>query len=117
VSQWDLTDGVVWGGRPVAHQIVDVAPRQQLVVTGTISGTESVTAGGAVSYRCHLDDGTGRISLVFLGRRRVPGLTVGTRCRVEGTVQDRRGRLELWNPLYRIEAPPPGVAPNAAVRR
>jgi hypothetical protein len=51
-----------------------------------------------------LDDGTGRLTLMFSGVRSVPGMTAGVRCTVEGTtLPDERG-LALWNPLYRFES-------------
>jgi hypothetical protein len=56
----------------------------------------------ALGYRCVLDDGTGRIDLLFVGRYRVPGLVPGARCHVEGTARLDHGRLTLWNPLYRL---------------
>ena len=34
---------------------------------------------------------------------RVPGLTTGARCTVEGTVRMKGGRPVIWNPLYRLE--------------
>ena len=59
---------------------------------------------GIISYFCLLDDGAGEIGLLFLGRRGVAGMVVGTRCTVEGTARIEGGRLVGWNPFYRIEA-------------
>ncbi len=47
-----------------------------------------------------LDDGTGTIVLRWVGRDRVPGVTVGASLAVEGTVLADRGRRVLLNPLY-----------------
>jgi len=59
----------------------------------------------SLGYRCVLDDGTGRIDLLFLGRHRVPGLISVPDAHVEGTARMDRGRLTMWNPLYLLEAP------------
>ena len=86
---------------PAIAQAGDAAP----VWTGTICQAGPITVGGTPSYRLVVDDGTGRITVVFIGRRAVPGLVDGTRCSVEGTAQRARGRLEVWNPHYRVEGP------------
>ncbi len=99
-----FTDSACWGGRPVARTIADAVPRGRVVVTGVIYSTQVSKEHGTDSYECLMDDGTGEIGLLFLGRRRVAGMMVGTRCTVEGTARMQGGRLLVWNPLYRIEA-------------
>ncbi len=54
-------------------------------------------------FRCVLDDGTGQVDLLFLGRRSISGLVVGAHCHDEGTARMERGRLTVWNPLYELE--------------
>ena len=49
-----------------------------------------------------LDDGTAAVSVVFLGRRRLAGVRVGTRMVVEGTVGLHRNRLSVLNPTYEL---------------
>ena len=49
-----------------------------------------------------LDDGTAGISVVFLGRRRMAGVEVGTRMVIEGTVGLHRNRLAVLNPTYEL---------------
>lgn len=104
MTHGDFTDTGSWGGRPVAHKISEAASRGRLVVTGVICAERVVAVSGSRSYECTLDDGTGRITLVFLGRRGIPGFMPGTRCTVEGTARLEGGRLTVWNPRYRIEA-------------
>jgi len=92
-----------WGGRPVARRIVDAAPRRRAVVTGTVVGVEVRRWRQVPSYTAQLDDGTGRLTLVFTGARPVPGMVEGARCTVEATVLADGGELVVWNPLYRFE--------------
>ena len=103
MSSDEFTDSDWWGGRPVARKIAEAVPRGRVVVTGVIYSTEVTQQHGAPSYECLMDDGTGEIGLLFLGRRSVAGIVVGTRCTVEGTARIEGGRLVVWNPLYRIE--------------
>lgn len=103
MSSDQFTDSDWWGGRPVARKIAQAVPRGRVVVTGVIYSTEVTKQRGTPSYECLMDDGTAEIGLLFLGRRSVAGIVVGTRCTVEGTARMEGGRLVVWNPLYRIE--------------
>ena len=104
-SWWEFTEAASWGGRPVARRAVEAAPRMRVVATGVIYSTCVTQDHGTPCYECLLDDGSGELGLVFLGRRSVAGLEVGVRCTVEGTARVDRGRLVVWNPIYRIEPP------------
>ena len=103
MSSTEFTSASEWGGRPVARVIADARPRGRIVVTGTVVEVATVRVGHASSYRCLLDDGSGQIGLLFIGRNTIPGLAVGTRCTVEGTVRREANCLVVWNPLYRLE--------------
>jgi RecG-like helicase len=103
VSSTEFTSASEWGGRPVARVIADARPRGRIVVTGTVVEVATIRVGHVISYRCLLDDGTGQVGLLFIGRNAIPGLVVGTRCTVEGTVRREDNGLVVWNPLYRLE--------------
>lgn len=105
MSTFDFTQAHRWGGRPVAVTVRDAEPRGRVVVTGTILDLDVVDRGGVASLLGRLDDGTGQIDLLFLGRVDVAGLGKGIRCTVEGTARMGGGRLVIWNPLYRLEPP------------
>jgi hypothetical protein len=74
------------------------------MATGTICDSDVTDIGGSRSGSYTLDDGTGKIEPVFLGRPSVAGLQRGTRCTIEGTARLDHGELVIWNPLYRMEA-------------
>lgn len=103
VSSHEFTEAECWDGRPVARKIAVAVPRGLVVVTGVISSAHETSVHGTASYECLIDDGTGELGLLFLGRRSVAGMETGTRCTVEGTARMEGGRLVVWNPLYRIE--------------
>jgi RecG-like helicase len=106
VSSWDFTAPGSWGGRPIAGELGAARPRQRILVTGTIRALRTITrnANGSPALYCLFEDETGEVELVFLGRSAVPGLSVGTRLTVEGTLGREGGRLVCLNPRYRIEA-------------
>ncbi len=58
--------------------------------------------GSRRSVEVDLWDGTGGITLVFYGRRAIPGLAAGCRLIAEGMVGERMGRLAIANPVYRL---------------
>jgi len=73
------------------------------VVTGLIVDVDRVFVGRSASSRFVLDDGTGQVELVFLGRPDVAGFSLGSCLTVEGTVRIEDSRLVIWDPLYRME--------------
>jgi hypothetical protein len=54
------------------------------------------------SLELTLVDGTGGITVVFLGRRRIGGIVLGGLLVVEGTVAETRNQLALLNPTYQL---------------
>jgi hypothetical protein len=59
---------------------------------------------GTCALECTLGDDTSGISVLFLGRRTIAGIAIGTRMTVEGMVVDHHGRLAIMNPVYEINA-------------
>ncbi|MGZ4677301.1 MAG: OB-fold nucleic acid binding domain-containing protein [Acidimicrobiia bacterium] len=88
-------------GRSVA--IAEVRWRDLTTVEGTVRSlrTRPWTEGSA-SLECTILDATGGIELVFLGRRRIPGIALGTRIRATGRVGAHHDRLSLLNPVYEL---------------
>jgi len=95
-SAWDRR-------RPIARSIIEVRVRQSLWVTGTVGETTSTTFFGRPALRCQLDDGSGRIGLLFLGRSRVAGIEDGRRCTIKGTARGSGAGLVVGNPQFQIE--------------
>ena len=114
MSPGDFTEADSWGGRPVAHKISEATPRGRLVVSGVIGETAVSADHGSPSLCCTLDDGTGEIGLLFVGRRQVAGVVTGARCTVEGTARMEGGRLVVWNPVYVLD--PVGLDHPGAVK-
>jgi hypothetical protein len=53
-----------------------------------------------------LYDGTGVVTLVFLGRRHIPGIEPGRQLTARGRLALRDDRKVIYNPYYELEAPP-----------
>ena len=84
--------------------IADVEWRHRVHVTGTVSALRVQPVSGTCNLECTLVDDTGGISVLFLGRRTIPGIEIGSVLTVEGMVVDHHGRLAILNPVYDIGA-------------
>ena len=82
--------------------IADVRYRDRVRVSGRVRSLRVVPQHAAPVLELVLDDGTAALSVVFLGRRRLAGVEVGTRMVVEGTVGLHRHRLAMLNPAYEL---------------
>lgn len=85
----------------------DAEERQVVRVAGIVNRIKVRPRDGVAAFEATLQDGTGEVRAVWLGRRNVPGLTLGARLIVEGRLgRDQKGRLQLMNPVYEFEAAP-----------
>lgn len=90
--------------QPIAHSIEHSVPRSRLVTTGKILEVETLGAQDCFTYRCLFSDESGRLDLLFVGRKRVPGLEVGALCTIEGVVGRHHGKPSIINPFYKLLA-------------
>jgi uncharacterized membrane protein len=90
--------------------IASVSHRQHVRIGGRIHALRVQPRAGVATLECTLVDPTGAMTVVFLGRRRVPGIAVGTRLVVDGVVGEHHGHEAILNPTYEIlggGTPPP----------
>jgi hypothetical protein len=52
-------------------------------------------------------DGTGSVTLIWLGRRDIPGIQPGRRLIVRGRITRIHGERAIYNPVYQLR--PPGA--------
>ena len=87
---------------PGTTRIIDAHWRQHVTVAGKVRSLRVAPQHDAPTLELVLVDGTGAISVVFLGRRSVAGIDVGSRMVIEGTVGVHKARLAVLNPTYRL---------------
>jgi hypothetical protein len=80
--------------------IADSGDRERVLLRGTLSSVMLRPRGGVPALEAELDDGSGRLSLIWLGRRRIAGIAPGRRIQVEGRIGVQDGERVLWNPRY-----------------
>jgi hypothetical protein len=88
--------------------IAEVRFRQRVTVEGRVRSLRVQPLAAAPSIEAVLVDDSGALSAVFFGRRSIPGVSVGSRMRVEGMAGESRGRLALLNPTYELLGPASG---------
>lgn len=89
------------GQRPIdATAIETVAPRDRVVVAGRVREVRVDEAGPR--FEVALDDGTGSLWLIFLGRRAVDGVVPGSLLKASGRTCEVEGELAIYNPRYEL---------------
>jgi amino acid transporter len=80
--------------------------RRPARLAGRIRSVRVQPLAGVASLEVTVADASGSILVVFVGRRRVPGIKPGARLIVESVVGEHGGRLALLNPIYELVAAP-----------
>ena len=76
--------------------------RQRVRIAGRVKSVRTQPRAGTANLECVLADGTGKILLVFQGRRQIAGIQPGARLVVEGMVGDWARRQAILNPAYEL---------------
>jgi hypothetical protein len=99
----DSFEKVAFGGKTGATTpIGQVEWRQRVRIAGRIKSVRTQPRAGTANLECVLADGTGKILLVFQGRRQIAGIEPGARLVVEGMVGDWSRRQAILNPAYEL---------------
>ena len=89
---------VKMGGTPVA----ELPLRSRATVCGTLRSVTLRPRGGVPALVAELYDGTGTVSLVWLGRRQIGGIEPGRRIKVSGLITEAAGYRVIYNPRYEL---------------
>jgi RecG-like helicase len=84
--------------------IIDASWRRRVTIAGRVRSMRVAPQHDSPTLELVLVDDTGAISVVFLGRRSLAGVQVGTAMTVEGMVGIHKARLAILNPAYRLLA-------------
>ncbi len=79
--------------------------RRPVQIAGEIRSVRIVPRAGAASFEASVHDGRGTVTAVFLGRRKIAGLSPGRRVLLEGVVTGHgRSSAEclMYNPVYQL---------------
>jgi amino acid transporter len=87
-----------------AKLIADCGDREMADVAGTLRTVTLRPRGTSLTMEADLWDGTGSITLVWLGRRDIPGIRPGRRIVVHGRITRIKGDLTIYNPVYELRS-------------
>jgi hypothetical protein len=79
-----------------------LVPRHPVKVGGEVRSIRIVPRAGAPALEVTVSDGRGSVVAVFLGRRKIAGLTPGRRIALEGVVARDGARSLITNPAYEL---------------
>lgn len=82
--------------------IAEAGDRARVEVQGSIRTVTLRPRGGVPALEAELYDGSGLLTLVFLGRRRIAGIEPGRQMKVVGRVGGRVGQRIMFNPRYEL---------------
>jgi ferric-dicitrate binding protein FerR (iron transport regulator) len=85
-----------------ALAIADAPEREHVVVNGVLRTVTLRPRGGVPALEAELDDGSGVITVVWLGRRRIAGIAPGRAIEVEGRIGAHEGIRVMYNPRYEL---------------
>jgi hypothetical protein len=86
-----------------AKPIGDCGDREVADIAGVLRSVTHRPRGPSLTMEADLWDGTGNITLVWLGRRNIPGIYPGRRIVVHGRVARIKGERTLFNPIYELQ--------------
>ena len=73
-------------------------------VAGTLRAVVLRPLAGVPTLEAELWDGTGTVTLVWLGRRRIRGIDPGRTLVARGRLTKREGKPTVFNPEYELKA-------------
>jgi hypothetical protein len=82
--------------------IADAPDRQQVRLRGTLKTVTLRPRGGVPALEAELYDGSGVLTIVWLGRRRIAGIDPGRSLEVQGRVGEHAGERIIFNPRYEL---------------
>ncbi|MGB6458144.1 MAG: OB-fold nucleic acid binding domain-containing protein [Streptosporangiaceae bacterium] len=88
-------------GQPMP--IAESGHREVVDVAGTLRAVTLRPRGSTLTMEAELWDGTGRVLLVWLGRREIPGIEPGRKLIVRGRLTSLKGERVIYNPAYELQ--------------
>ncbi len=90
-----------------AQLIRDITYRSRAKIAGRVVSMRLQPRAGIPSLECVIADSSGKLTLVFQGRRTVTGVEPGSRLVAEGMVGMRNGSLIMINPSFELKSTSP----------
>src|SRR5215207_1156540 len=96
----DLQEATVRSG---ATPVVECPRGERVTISGRLTSVVYTPRTNLPTLEAELFDGSGTVTLVWLGRRRIPGIEPGRSLSAEGRIALRDDRKVIYNPRYTLE--------------
>jgi hypothetical protein len=90
------------GATPIAR----CRERETVCILGTLRTVTFRPRAGVPALQAELWDGTGAVTVIWLGRRAIPGVSPGRAVKVRGRITALRGQRVIYNPIYELRPGP-----------
>jgi hypothetical protein len=101
-AELEATDLQQVSGKMGGCPVKELPERRSAVVCGTLRTVTLRPRANVPALVGELYDGSGVLTVVWLGRRQIPGIEPGRRLRITGRVAKRDGRPVVFNPSYEL---------------
>ena len=85
-----------------ATPIAQCNDREAVCILGTLRTVTFRPRAGVPALQAELWDGTGTVTVVWLGRRTIPGIDPGRAIKVRGRITALGGQRVIYNPIYEL---------------
>ena len=75
----------------------------EVTMLGRLRSVNACTKASGASMQAEFYDGTDTVTLVWIGRRKIPGIEPGRKLMVRGRVGERDGDKVIYNPYYELQ--------------
>jgi hypothetical protein len=89
-----------------AALVSQCAARSRVTVRGTVRSLTLRPRAGTPSLEVELYDGSGTVTLIWLGRREIAGIGPGRQLRATGRITHDGARRVIFNPRYELVLAP-----------
>jgi RecJ-like exonuclease len=89
-----------------ATPIAQCHDREAVCILGTLRTVTFRPRAGVPALQAELWDGTGAVTVVWLGRRSIPGIDPGRAVKVRGRITALAGQRVIYNPVYELRPGP-----------
>jgi hypothetical protein len=86
------------------RQIEGLADREVVTVYGELKDVSLAPRAGTPTLEAALYDGSGTVTLVWLGRRKIVGIRPGVGLVASGRVSCQDGHRVIYNPHYELQS-------------
>jgi hypothetical protein len=85
-----------------ATPIAACPDREQVYLVGTLRAVTFRPRAGVPALEAELWDGSGAVTVIWLGRRQIPGINPGRTIKLRGRITTLRRHRAIYNPIYEL---------------